>query len=316
MTGARILIVEDELIVAEDLKMTLETLGYEVAGISATGEMAITLAAEKKPDLILMDIMLAGELDGIASAERIRATQDIPVIYVTAYADEKLVSRAKVTEPYGYIVKPFNEREVHSNIEIALYRHRIEEEIRHRDAILLGLGTGIEWFLREFIAGGSVRAGPAARRQGRAGYEPLLESIGMALELHRIAVFRADDATGGNLSLAAEWTTQETSSLRNTPWGRQVDPAALGLAAFQADLRTGKPVILRLDQFGPAARDALAKYRFRSMVVMEVQAGERPYGPIFFVSDTDRDWSSPEIEGLRIATNIIGTAIGLLGRAE
>ena len=148
MIKARILIVEDELIVAEDLRMTLISLGYDVVGIAGSGERAIELADEKKPDIILMDIMLGGQLDGIATTVKIQTKHAIPVIYVTAYADNALIARAKKTEPFGYIVKPFNEREIQSNIEIALYRHKMEQEIKKRDAILLAPGPGIEWFLR------------------------------------------------------------------------------------------------------------------------------------------------------------------------
>ena len=147
MTKVQILIVEDELIVAEDLKFTLTNLGYDVIAIASSGEDAIEIAESGHPDLILMDIMLAGKIDGITTAEQIHIRQDIPVIYVTAYADETLLQRIKQTTPFGYIIKPFNDREVYSNIEIGLYRHTMEKEIKKRDAILFALGLGVEWFL-------------------------------------------------------------------------------------------------------------------------------------------------------------------------
>ncbi|CAK0762300.1 two-component system, response regulator PdtaR [Gammaproteobacteria bacterium] len=136
MTAARIMIVEDEVITAMDIKQTLEKLGYNVVAIESTGEKAVECACEKKPDLILMDISLAGEIDGIEAAERIYLDSDISVIYLTAYADEKFLERAKVTQPFGYLLKPFNERELHSNIEIALYRKIAEKQLKENQQYL------------------------------------------------------------------------------------------------------------------------------------------------------------------------------------
>jgi CheY-like chemotaxis protein len=127
MPPATVFIVEDELIAAEDIRLTLETQGYQVAGIARTGESVLETLKEQQPDLVLMDIHLAGTLDGIDTAERIRTQYHIPVIFLTSHADETSLGRAKVTEPYGYILKPFDERELHSAIEMALYKHRMEE---------------------------------------------------------------------------------------------------------------------------------------------------------------------------------------------
>jgi CheY-like chemotaxis protein len=127
MTGKRILIVEDEGIVARDMEKILTRFGFEVAAVAYSGGEAIRRAQEEKPDLVLMDIVLKGEMDGIEAAERIRAA-DIPVVYLTAYADAGILNRAGVTEPYGYILKPFRERELHAIIEIAFYKHAADRE--------------------------------------------------------------------------------------------------------------------------------------------------------------------------------------------
>lgn len=129
----RVLVVEDETIVALDLTNNLKVLGYDVVGTAATGEDAVAKAKSARPDIVLMDIMLKGEMDGIQAAEIIRSQVKIPVIFVTAYADEKTLERAKVTEPFGYLVKPFEERELHSHIEIALYKHRMERQLRESE---------------------------------------------------------------------------------------------------------------------------------------------------------------------------------------
>ncbi|VVB89453.1 Chemotaxis protein CheY [uncultured archaeon] len=130
MAGIQIMIVEDEVIVAEDIKRSLQNLGYKIPSVVPSGEAAIKKVTEIKPDLVLMDIMLQGNIDGIEAASSIRSNFDIPVVYLTAYSDEKILERAKITEPFGYIIKPFKERELQINIEIDLYKHKIEKKLK------------------------------------------------------------------------------------------------------------------------------------------------------------------------------------------
>src|SRR4030095_5896701 len=143
MDKVRMLIVEDERIVAMDLQGRLKSMGYEVVGSAVSGEEAIEKAEALRPDMILMDIMLDGQLDGIQAAEIIRSRFGIPVIYLTAYADTATLERAKITEPFGYILKPFEERELHGHIEIALYKNRMETRLRDSEEryVLASLGT-------------------------------------------------------------------------------------------------------------------------------------------------------------------------------
>ncbi|AGB48316.1 CheY-like receiver domain-containing protein [Methanomethylovorans hollandica DSM 15978] len=124
MTEAKILVVEDENIVALEIKKRLQKLGYIVPSVASTGEDAISKVEGILPDLVLMDIMLKGEIDGIDAAGEIRKRFNIPVVYLTAYSDEETLQRAKLTEPYGYILKPFEENDLRTTIEIALYRHQ------------------------------------------------------------------------------------------------------------------------------------------------------------------------------------------------
>lgn len=130
MAQIRILVVEDEVIVADDIRRSLENLGYDVPSIASSGEVAIKKAQEDRPDLVLMDIMLMGEMDGIEAAGTIISRFDIPVVYLTAYSDEKILERAKITEPFGYLIKPYKDRELEINIEIALYKHRVMKELK------------------------------------------------------------------------------------------------------------------------------------------------------------------------------------------
>ncbi len=133
MSEAKILIVEDEGIEALDLQHRLISLGYPAPDTVFSGEEALQRVQERAPDLVLMDIMLHGGIDGVAAAEWIQAHLDIPIIYITAYADEKTLQRAKLTEPYGYLVKPYKERELHITIDMALYKHRMERTLKERE---------------------------------------------------------------------------------------------------------------------------------------------------------------------------------------
>ncbi|GLH74258.1 hypothetical protein GETHLI_27600 [Geothrix limicola] len=129
MSQPQILIVEDEAIVAMDLKLHLQDLGYGVAGLASTGEDAIVQAARLRPTLVLMDISLGAGMDGIEAARQVQAL-GMPVVFLTAFADETTLARAKDSAPYGYLLKPFDERSLHSTIEMALYRHRMEQELK------------------------------------------------------------------------------------------------------------------------------------------------------------------------------------------
>lgn len=128
MSPKKILIVEDEAIVAKDISVCLEKIGYEVLGTVSKGEKVFDLVKEIKPDLILMDIMLFGAMTGIEVSAEIKKNYDIPVVFLTAYADEKTISKAKVTEPYGYVIKPFKEIDLRTSIEMALYKFKKERE--------------------------------------------------------------------------------------------------------------------------------------------------------------------------------------------
>lgn len=133
MSDTRIMIVEDERIVAKDLQFRLQGLGYQVVAMASEGHDAVQKATATRPNLVLMDIRIEGEIDGIQTAELIRSELDIPVVFLTAYADQATLSRAKITEPFGYILKPFEERELQSTIEIALYRHKAEQKLRDNE---------------------------------------------------------------------------------------------------------------------------------------------------------------------------------------
>jgi PAS domain S-box-containing protein len=140
---ARIIVVEDEQIIAQDICRTLKRLGYTVLGTAVTGEEAITQVATLRPNLVLMDIHLQGELDGTMAADYLRRHFDIPVVYLTAYSDDATLRRVRVSEPFGYLIKPFEERELLVTIETALYRYSVEQKLKRMERWLAATLTSI-----------------------------------------------------------------------------------------------------------------------------------------------------------------------------
>lgn len=144
---ARVLIVEDEIILAKNLQMKLTHLNYEVVAIASSGEDAVQQAVEIRPDIVLMDIMLAGEIDGITAAGRINDQLDVPIIYLTSFVSGNVIERVKLTQPFGYILKPFEERELQIVMEVAVYRHQLEQKLKENErwqaTLLRSIGDGV-----------------------------------------------------------------------------------------------------------------------------------------------------------------------------
>jgi PAS domain S-box-containing protein/putative nucleotidyltransferase with HDIG domain len=147
MRKTKILVVEDESIVARDIRNMLVGLGYEVTAVVPGAKAAVQKAQETDPDIVLMDVMLQGDITGVEAAEQIYTNFKSPVVYLTAYADSTTVQQAKKTEPFGYIIKPFEERELQTTIEIALYKYKMQMELKDRErwlsTILKSIGDGV-----------------------------------------------------------------------------------------------------------------------------------------------------------------------------
>jgi len=166
---SRILIVEDEMLISMEIKETLIRLGYEVAGQVITGQAAIDEAETKQPDLILMDVRLKGEMDGIETAIRIKDRLGIPIIFLTAHSDKNTLERAIAMSPSGYLIKPFNDRELFSNIEMALHKARIRnlekpESWDRTDQIEKKLISSRKLFFTVDLNGKITRISPEVRR--------------------------------------------------------------------------------------------------------------------------------------------------------
>lgn len=146
---ARILVVEDEAVIAMDIEARLEALGYLVVGVSSGGDKAIELAESSRPDLALMDINILGPMNGIQTATALRERFDLPSIFLTAYSDDETIRAASDSEALGYLIKPFSDREVRASIEFALYRHKAERQLAEYQERLSKKVDELEQALRE-----------------------------------------------------------------------------------------------------------------------------------------------------------------------
>jgi PAS domain S-box-containing protein/putative nucleotidyltransferase with HDIG domain len=247
MSKVKVLVVEDEGLVARDVENMLKSLGYEVPAVVSTGEMAIRRAQDLLPDLVLMDIVLKGDVGGIAAAEKIWENLKIPVIYLTAYADEKTLQEAKKTDPFGYILKPFEERELQTAIEMALYKSGMEKKLRERErwlsTVLQSIGDGVIATSEE---GRVTFMNPLAERisglrQVEALGKPLEKVFKTSPETEpRLFQTKGTDASGGD----GRGTT--TESLLITRDGRRV-PLEESFAPIIDDKRNviGKVLVFR-----------------------------------------------------------------------
>ena len=151
MAKVKILVVEDEAIVARDIKVCLNKIGYEVLGSYSSGEKALEAIENNPPELILMDIMLKGKMSGIDTSAIVKEKYGIPIVFLTAYTDEQTINKAKITEPYGYIIKPFKEIDLRTSIEMALYKFKKEKEkeknTQNKIEVLYSLGIKTSDFI-------------------------------------------------------------------------------------------------------------------------------------------------------------------------
>jgi CheY-like chemotaxis protein len=310
MEKPAIFIVEDEAIVANDIKETLKSLGYDVPGIAKSGEIALEKVKELQPDLVLMDIHLAGKLDGVETAGTIHVLYGIPVIYLTAYADKALLDRAKVTEPYGYVIKPYDERELHSVIEMALYKHRIEREIKKRDAVLFAVSSAVEWLLR--ISRGDVPASHQPRDFNSSDIRDILEPIGLALDAGAIGIFKAhaDPAGQETISLIYEWGCPAYLPSLYKPELKQFTYSSLNLTRWHDLLMKGDVISSTLSGLPNDEKRLYDLLGVKAAVILPIFIRDNLWGFIGFFDLAERIRSSDEIEALRITANLLGAAMG------
>jgi PAS domain S-box-containing protein/putative nucleotidyltransferase with HDIG domain len=238
LTKIRVLVVEDEGLVGRDIHNMLRSLGYDVIGVVSQGDEAVRVARAESPDLVLMDIVLKGEIDGIQAAERIWEECGVPIIYLTAYADEVTLDRAKMTEPFGYILKPFDARELQTAIEMAIYKARMYSQLRERE----------EWL------------------------STILRSIGdgvVATDLHgRIAFLNplAERLTGWSQDEALHRTADEVFNLVEAPAAESGPPGTLRETLLRTKTGTTLPIETSVSLLRPGKREGMGSvYIFRDI---------------------------------------------------
>ena len=193
MANAHILVVANDSTLVEHIESRLKSLGYTISVAVPSGGEAIQKAAETRPDLALVDIILEGDTDGVEVAEQMRDHFNIPVVYLTAYVDEALLQRTKITEPFGYILKPVDERRLHLNIEIALYRHEMERKFKEREQWLSTILKSI---------------GEAVIATDKNGFVKFMNSVAETL-----TGWKQDEAFGKDLAEVFNVITEETDVL-------------------------------------------------------------------------------------------------------
>jgi len=226
MSTARVMIVEDDRVIARDIRTQVSRMGHSVVGMTASGEEAVTLAAAEQPDLVLMDIRLEGEMDGIEAAQRIRSKNRIPVVFLTAYGNEEIMRRASLTEPFGYLLKPFDEPQMRTVIQMALYKREAESRVR--------LGEKRYAATLASIADGVI----STDEEGRVDF--------MNPAAERLTGWPSDEAVGRHLGDIFTIVDEETLSPLESPATRLLAPGSSGPIANRSLLiaRGGNKVLI------------------------------------------------------------------------
>lgn len=294
----KVLIVEDEAIVGLSLKNMLKKLGYCCAGVAVTGEEAINIALTKKPDIILMDIHIIGDMDGIEASERINKNLSIPVIYLTAYDDDKSIERCINTAPYGFLTKPAGQQEIKAAIEIAVNRHRAlkaEESIKKKESILKAVAFATE----AFLSGNTFEEGLK---------ETFIE-LGKIPGFERLSLFKKgyDEEKRPVMECFIEWNSE--SGINESINKKRIYYSDLPYR-FEEDLKNNKFISKGKDSVFIKRDDFINSRLIESVLIVPVFSGD--FWPGFLSFETSKksdEWSQGEKEGLFTAGKIISSAI-------
>ena len=305
----RILIVEDELIVAENLRLILAGMGYEVLPPAANSDEATARAAEYLPDLVLMDIVLEGSpIDGIETARRICQYEDVPVIFVTAYADDKTLSRVRGMQPYAYILKPFNERELSFAIELALHRHRLDRELKQRDNLLLAISFATEWYLRRKNL--VPVNDPGYEKNLETGILEILEHVGFAVHAASVCIFRMNPGPEGRTGATVQylWIDPGISGKKTVSLSGSESLTFTSLL-WSSLLGSGNTIAGNVENLPDGERRFFSERGINSIAVLPLFKDDSLWGFVGFSDTARREWATGEIEALQIAGNLIGAVL-------
>lgn len=305
----RILIVEDELIVAENLRLILTGMGYDVPEPAGCSGEAIRSVAETQPDLVLMDIVLEGSpMDGVETAKKICQYREIPVIFVTAYADDRTLSRVKHTQPYAYILKPFNERELSFAIELALHRYHLDREIRRRDTILMAVSFAIEWFLRRHAM--VKRGDERYEKNVRTGIMEILEHVGFAVRAASVCIFRMNPGSGGRDRATVQYLWVDPGAARSSRVTiADMESLTFTTLLWSSLLGSGNFIAGDTKKLPNGERRFFEDRGIHSIAALPLFKNDALWGFVGFSDTEHREWSESELEALQIAGNLIGAIL-------
>ncbi|MFA6225819.1 MAG: response regulator [Methanoregula sp.] len=304
-----IMVVEDEVIVAEDLRLRLSAMGYDVPETIGSSEEALSRVEELSPDLILMDIVLEGSaMDGIETARAILSRIEVPIIFVTAFADDVTLDRAKTANPFAYILKPFNERELYSAIELALFKHRNEQEMKKRDAILFAISFSVEWYLRYQKECRNAIENPTDVKE--AGILEILEHIRIAANATSVGIFRLNPETEGNGKASIQYMCVEPGS-HHTGFSPGNGSVALNFSTslWKFLLSSGQAITGDINKLPENERQFFEEQGILSVAILPIFKNGSLWGFVGYADKASREWSEGEIEGLLTAGNIIGAVL-------
>lgn len=291
----KVLVVEDETIVATELQDKLHSMGYEVPAVASSGEQAIDQTALFSPDLLLIDIMLKGESDGIEIAEEIRRRFDVPVIYLTACTDEDTLQRAKITEPFGYIVKPFEERELHSTISMALHKHKMQKELEARIQYRLAIEEALAQASRLLVS------------QKEVDLQEVLQVIGKAVSANRafIVQLREHGKRSGNTH---RWCAPGCVPQMADRHELAAAPFAWWMKRLEGDENIRIEDVSALPDEAEAEKEFLRAQHVRSCLCAPIHAADGSLRGFMGFEDIEkcRDWFDEEIKALRVVGEMVG----------
>lgn len=295
-----VLIVEDEQLIAVLISDILSEFGYHIAGMTDNGNEAIRVARETKPDIVLMDIMLQGDMGGIEAADIINRELDIPVVYLTAQSDRDTVERALESNPFGFMIKPFTPMELFATMEAAGNKHRLfqaQKEIHRRDVILEAVNAAAARFLK------------LGRFRDYIGES--MSSLGEAAGVDRLIVLEnvTGEPAADTAKVIFEWKADG-----DIPFlfgkGNVISFTESGLGTWKEQLESGNIVAVRHDCCNQRERKFFQRSECADFLIIPVFSGEEWWGAILLDGmKRDQFWTAPEIDAFGAAASIIGSAI-------
>ncbi|MBN2391898.1 MAG: response regulator [Anaerolineae bacterium] len=292
-----ILIVEDESVVALDIQNRLRVLGYSTVGIASRGEVAIQLAQQRHPALVLMDIRLKGEMDGIEAARQIRALCNIPVVYLTAFADEETLQRAKITGPFGYLIKPFEERDLHATIEMALYQHQTEQSLKMQAQALEQKNRHLS-LLNRLLTQSTQGASP------KVLLEDACCELSLMLHLPYSVAITLNGAGGAVLVYQAQAQSLSTS------YALASDETMLLKHLFAHHPPISMADLCSVEQLKPLCR-CFRDREIQSLLLLPLVVNESVIGAVGLAASEQRDFAETEVQ---LVESVIGQLAGVLAR--